>query len=93
MVLKNSLAIFLTFSLCEARKASVPHRESVASRMDVASSRERVLNDVEIVAFWRASYAGGRPFGLLGQLLLLTGARGDEIGAMTWFEVDLGQAE
>ena len=56
-------------------------------------SRERVLGEAEIVAFWRACEASSWPFGPLGQLLLLTGARRDEIGAMTWSEIDLERAE
>jgi integrase len=42
-------------------------------------SRERVLPDPEIVALWRAAEADGYPFGKLMQLLLLTGARRDEM--------------
>lgn len=42
-------------------------------------SRERTLPDPEIVALWRAAMADGYPFGTMMRLLLLTGARRDEV--------------
>jgi integrase len=50
-------------------------------------SRDRVLNDAEIRAIWNAS--GDDDFGKIVRLLLLTGCRRDEIGALRWDEVDL----
>jgi integrase len=55
-------------------------------------SRERVLSDAEIRHAWRAFETIGWPFGRLCQLLLLTGARREEVRAMQWREVDLEQA-
>ncbi len=52
-------------------------------------SRERVLSDDELRAVWKACDAIGYPFGPLIKLLILTGQRRDEVGAMTWAEVDL----
>ncbi|MGO8739255.1 tyrosine-type recombinase/integrase [Rhodoblastus sp.] len=52
-------------------------------------SRERVLTDDEIRLAWTAFGAIGWPFGLLAKLLLLTGARRDEVASMRWSEVDL----
>jgi integrase len=51
--------------------------------------RDRVLNDEELVTFWRATEKMGYPYGPLYRLLLLTGARLDEIGGASWGEVDL----
>lgn len=51
-------------------------------------SRERVLSDDEIRLAWLAFEKVGWPFGKLGQLLLLTGARRDEIGEARWEEYD-----
>jgi integrase len=42
-------------------------------------SRERTLTDAEIVALWKAASTDGYPFGRLMQMLLLTGARRDEM--------------
>jgi len=51
-------------------------------------SRERVLTDDEIRLAWLAFEKAGWPFGRLGQLLLLTGARRDEIAEAKWSELD-----
>ena len=53
------------------------------------ASRERVLDDVEIAAVWRACDAIGGAFSPLIKMLILTGQRRDEVGAMTWSEIDL----
>jgi integrase len=51
------------------------------------TSRDRVLNDDELVAVWRAAHEMGWPFGVAVQLLILTGARREEIGALRWAEI------
>jgi integrase len=50
--------------------------------------RERVLSDVELAAVWRASEQLGWPFGPVIQLLILTGARREEIGKLQWSEIE-----
>ncbi|MGD0332459.1 MAG: integrase family protein [Xanthobacteraceae bacterium] len=62
-----------------------------------AVRRDRVLGDAEIATVWKACAAigageqsgvpAGWPFGLIIRLLLLTGARRDEIGALRWSEI------
>lgn len=51
-------------------------------------SRERVLNDRELVAILRATREVGEPFGALIRLLLVTGQRRDEVASMRWEELD-----
>jgi integrase len=51
--------------------------------------RDRVLDDAEIKLAWEAFEAIGWPFGPVGKLLFLTGARRDEVAAMEWRELDL----
>jgi integrase len=51
-----------------------------------AKPRERVLDDAEIAAVWRA--AGDDDFGKIVRLLILTGQRRSEVGGMTWGEID-----
>src|SRR5262249_32982171 len=51
--------------------------------------RKRVLNDAEIAACWRACEVLGYPYGPLIRLLLLTGARRDEVGEAGWPEFNL----
>lgn len=51
-------------------------------------SRDRVLTDEEIVAFWRASADLGFPFGPAYHLLLLTGQRRGEVTGMRWSHIN-----
>jgi integrase len=53
-------------------------------------SRSRVLTDSELSEIWAA--LKGDFYGAIVRLLLLTGARREEIGALRWSEVDLDQA-
>jgi integrase len=55
------------------------------------NKRERVLNDVEIKRVWEAAESLGQPFGPIVKLLLLTGARRDEVAGMRWSEIKLGE--
>jgi integrase len=55
-------------------------------------ARERVLDDSEIKLVWRAADSIGWPFGPIVKLLLLTGARRDEVAQMEWREVDFDRA-
>jgi integrase len=53
------------------------------------ADRDRILDDDEIRLAWRAFDSVGWPFGPIGKLLLLTGARRSEIAEATWREIDL----
>jgi integrase len=50
--------------------------------------RDRVLNDAELALVWRAAGDTDWPFGPIFRLLILTGARRLEIGALRWPEID-----
>jgi integrase len=52
-------------------------------------SRQRVLDDSEIRAFWRAAARLGYPYAPLFQLLLLLGQRKSEVAGARWCEFDL----
>ena len=52
-------------------------------------ARDRILGDDEIRAAWQAFEGVGWPFGSIAQLLILTGARRDEIAEAGWSEIDL----
>ena len=77
----------------------VEHGFIVASPMPGAAKppperpRDRVLDDVEVAALWRASTRLDYPWKQFVQLLILTGGRRNEIAAATWEEFDLGRAE
>ncbi len=55
-------------------------------------SRDRVLSDDEIGAFWRATERLGGVFAPLFKLALLTGQRREEVAGMRWNEIDLEKA-
>ena len=54
-----------------------------------AEARERTLGDDEIRAFWKAADEAPWPFSAIYKLLLLTGARREEVAGMKWSELDL----
>ena len=56
-------------------------------------ARERVLNDAELLLVWRASFDIGNPFGALVRLLILTGARREEVGGLCWSELCEDEAQ
>ena len=56
-------------------------------------TRERVLSDDEIRLAWNAFGACGWPFGEICRLLILTGARRDEVAGMRWSELELASAK
>ena len=53
-------------------------------------ARSRVLADAELVEIWRA--LGDDQYSAIVRLLILTGARRDEIGSLSWSEIDLDGA-
>ena len=55
----------------------------------IERQRDRVLGDAEIRLVWGAFERAGYPFGPIGQLLLLTGQRRDEVAGMEWRELNL----
>lgn len=53
------------------------------------ASRDRVLSDGEIAAFWTGCDGLGAPFGPLFKLLLLTAQREGEVAGIRWAELDI----
>jgi integrase len=51
------------------------------------TKRDRVLDDAELLAVWRACDEVGWPFGVAIQMLILTGCRREEIGALKRSEI------
>ena len=50
--------------------------------------RDRVLTDAELIKVWNAAGKIAWPYGPAFQLLILTGARREEIGQLKWSEID-----
>lgn len=55
-------------------------------------SRDRVLSDHELRLVWLASYELGYPFGYIIRLLILTGARREEVASLDWSELNREEA-
>jgi integrase len=53
--------------------------------------RDRVLSPAELVAVWKACEGHGE-FGEIVRLLMLTGARREEVAGLRWSELDLDRA-
>ena len=51
-------------------------------------SRDRTLAEDEVAAVWRAAGRLGYPFGPAIRLLIATGQRREEVGQLTWSELD-----
>jgi integrase len=68
--------------LCETNP--VLHTNDPAEGVE---ARDRVLSDRELAAVWRA--CENDDYGRIVKLLILTGCRREEIGALKWSEVDL----
>jgi integrase len=60
--------------------AALPIEKGVATR-------DRVLNDKEIAALWRAAGEATLPYGAITRLLILTGQRREEVAGVTWAEL------
>jgi integrase len=58
---------------------------------DGETSRDRVLTDPELAVIWKA--LPDSDYGAIVRLLILTGQRREEIGALRWSEVDLVKRE
>jgi integrase len=55
-------------------------------------SRDRVLTDDEIHAYWSTAKTEGFPFAQFAQVLLLTAQRRGEVAGMCWSEIDFEKA-
>jgi integrase len=73
--------------LLEKRRVKVNPMIGVAAPK-AGKSRERVLSDTEIKAFWQATATVAEPVAQCLKLLLLTGCRRDEIGLLRCSEVN-----
>lgn len=85
---RTSLSAFFTWL---AREGYVDANPVAYTNKAVENgSRERVLSDDELASIWRA--AGDGQYGAVVKLLMLTGARRDEIASLCWSEIDFDAA-
>jgi integrase len=83
--LRSSLSAFWAWAIAEGLCEQSPVIGT--AKAEVNGSRERVLTPEELRKLWRA--LGDNRFSEIVRLLLLTAARRNEIGNLTWDEIDL----
>jgi integrase len=86
---RASLSAFMTWAAKSGHIDVNP--VSMTPRAIQNGARERFLSDDELATIWRALDDGG-DYAALVRLLLLTGARREEIARLRWSEVDLEAA-
>jgi integrase len=87
--LRASLMTFFTWCM---REGLIDSNVVIATNKNhEGGSRERVLTDEELRAVWTAT-KGDDQHSAIVRLLLLTGARRDEIGGLKWDEIDFDNA-
>jgi integrase len=87
--LRASLMTFFTWCM---REGLIDSNVVIATNKNhEGGSRERVLSNDELHAIWAAT-SGGDQYSAVVRLLLLTGARRDEIGGLKWDEIDFANA-
>jgi integrase len=81
---RSALSAFFAWAIAEGLIDTNP-----VLKVNEGGSRERTLTPDEIVVLWRG--LGAEPFGEIVRLLLLLGQRRDEIGELSWTEIDLAR--
>jgi integrase len=80
--------IRLFFNWCVDRDLIVTNPCDRLKKPAKTIPRDRVLDDDDTAAIWRAAHSMGYPFGTLAQLLLLTAQRRNEVVQMRWADLD-----
>jgi integrase len=75
------------FKWCAGRDIIAVNPIAELEKPGTERARDRVLVDAELLKVWIAADSLGFPFGPAIHLLMLTGARLDEIGSLRWSEV------
>jgi integrase len=90
---KSATASYLFAVLRRLFRWAISEGDLIVSPLDgmepppVPESRDRVLADAELALVWRASESLGYPFGPFIHLLIVTGARRDEVADLDWAEL------
>jgi integrase len=84
---RSALSAFFSWAITEGLLDTNPVMGT--AKADENGSRERVLNRAELRKLWRN--LGDGPFDDIVRLLLLTGQRRNEVGKLTWGEINLAQ--
>jgi integrase len=83
---RRHVSALFTWAISEGLLGDAAHPVEGSTRPEGSAARDHVLSDAELVAVWNA--AGDDDFGRIIRLLVITGARRQEIGGMRWSEID-----
>jgi integrase len=90
--LLRQIKVFFGWAIERGYLETSPADRLKASRLiGPAAARQRVLDDTELAAFWRAVGRTPYPMGPLLRLLLLSGQRRSEVAEAKWHEFDLSK--
>jgi integrase len=81
-------AVRKLFNWCVSRDVLQSSPCTLISPPAPERSRDRILDDDELLRVWNAAEAEGWPFGPLIKLLILTGQRVSEVGGIRWDEIN-----
>lgn len=84
-VLRQMLNRAVDRDIIDVNPASAIKPGSILGKVE---ARDRLLSDAELPIVWRATEGVGEPFANLYRVLLLTGARREEIAKATWAEFE-----
>jgi integrase len=85
---RRAVSAFFAWCIAEGLLGDGANPVDGSHRPDDPKPRERVLSDAELVAVWKA--CGDDDFGRIVRLLILTGARRQEISGLPWSELEDG---
>jgi integrase len=85
---RGALSAMLSWAMREGLAPSNPAAQT-NKPLEKETTRDRVLSRDELCAVWIEALSYGGDFGAIVRLLILTGARRDEVGGMLWNEIDL----
>jgi integrase len=81
---RSALSAMFSWAIREGYKLTANPVQGT-NKPQAAPARERVLTDAELRAIWLA--CGDNDYGRIVRLLMLTGQRREEIGALCWSEI------
>lgn len=84
---RSTLSAMFAWAMREGQLDIEVNPVANTARSEGEKSRDRVLNDRELAAVWHG--CGKDDYGRIVRLLILTGQRREEVGAMRWSELDL----
>ena len=87
MALRVHAYVHRFFGWCVGRDIVEANPATDLPKVSGETRRDRVLSDEELIAVWEAAGKIGWPFGDAIRLVILTGARREEIGQLKWSEI------